>query len=289
MLVPVLSILPVIWIGIDRQTSNEISYYSKQEEGFKMAGIDEGARSNKVAGLTAPAPITANAGAKLSFDQPRISTTSGATGIATPYAGGNPTPITAPSYVSGGSPARFGSAPAPAMPAQQAAQAAAPPMPPQGGAQWYQGLDAGGRAAQDQSWLGGDSDYTSQIAEYDRSLQTFIDRIMNQKKMFNQDANDAVASTDKNQTMSLDQLGEDFGARGLSYSGMFDTTKNQTNDRFNEAKGNIEKVRGRNLTDADNREADYRTENGISRGNAERSSLSRQAQRQALLDSAAGF
>lgn len=167
--------------------------------------------------------------------------------------------------------------------------APATPSAPVGGAKWYGGLDQGARAAQDQSWLGGDSDYTAQIAEYDRALQTFIDRIMNQKKTFNQDADDAVASTGRNQAMSLDALGEDFGARGLSYSGMFDTTKNQTNERFNEAKGGIEKVRSRNLSDADNREADYRTENQISRGNAERSSLSRQAQRQALLDSMAGF
>lgn len=163
------------------------------------------------------------------------------------------------------------------------------PSAPVGGAKWYGGLDQGARQAQDQSWLGGDSDYTAQIAEYDRALQTFVDRIMNQKKMFNQDADDAVASTGRNQAMSLDALGEDFGARGLSYSGMFDTTKNQTNERFNDAKGGIEKVRGRNLTDADNREADYRTENQLSRGNAERSSLQRQAQRQALLDSMAGF
>lgn len=179
------------------------------------------------------------------------------------------------------------------QPAQQQSFAPAtpppPPAPPVGGRQWYGGLDQGAKAAQDQSWLGGDSDYTSQIAEYDRALQTFIDRIANQKKMFNQDADDAVASTGRNQAMSLDGLGEDFGARGLSYSGMFDTEKNRTNERFNDAKGGIEKVRGRNLSDADNREADYRSENQISRGNAERSSLSRQAQRQALLDSMAGF
>lgn len=252
-----------------------------------LDGDDSGTR--RVAGLTAPAPITAPANATLRFDQPRISTTSGATGIATPYAGGNPTPITAPSYLSGGAPGRYQ---APSAPAQQSFAAPAPPPPPVapvGGRQWYQGLDEGGRAAQDQSWLGGDSDYTSQIAEYDRALQTFIDRIMNQKKMFNQDADDAVASTGRNQAQSLDSLGEDFGARGLSYSGMFDTTKNQTNERFNDAKGGIEKVRSRNLSDADNREADYRSENQISRGNAERSSLSRQAQRQALLDSMAGF
>ena len=49
-----------------------------------------------------PPRIQAAPVAKVTYDQPRVSTTSGATGIATPYAGNNPTPITAPSYLSGG-------------------------------------------------------------------------------------------------------------------------------------------------------------------------------------------
>lgn len=247
---------------------------------MKRVSWDIGAGSNRTAGGTTPAPAP-SVGWDIGTGANRT------TGPAPSYAApsnslssfsSNPSPTIAP--VSNQGPMGGGFAPPPAAP---------PPAPPVGGRQWYGGLDEGSRAAQDQSWLGGDSDYTSQIAEYDRALQTFIDRIMNQKKMFNQDADDAVASTGRNQAMSLDSLGEDFGARGLSYSGMFDTTKNQTNERFNEAKGGIEKVRGRNLSDADNREADYRSENAISRGNAERSSLSRQAQRQALLDSMAGF
>ena len=176
-----------------------------------------------------------------------------------------------------------------AAPSVGASEPMGPPAPPPGGRTAYNALDAGGRAAQDQSWLGGDSDYTSQIAEYDRALQTFIDRIANQKKMFQQDADDATASTGRNQAMSLDALGEDFGARGLSYSGLAVDSADKTNQRFNEAKGGIGKVLARNNSDADNREADYRTENQLSRGNAERSSLSRQAQRQALIDSQYGF
>lgn len=192
------------------------------------------------------------------------------------------TPV--PSTANYGAPDNWGaSGPAPAPAAPE------PPSAPVGGRQWYSALSEGDRAAQDQQWLGGDSDYTSQIAEYDRALQSFIDRIAGQKKLFNQDADDALASTGRNQTMSLNSLGEDFGARGLSYSGLFDQSKNQTNERFNESKGGIEKVRSKNLTDATNREEDYRSENSISRKNAERGSLARQAQRQALLDSMAGF
>ena len=165
----------------------------------------------------------------------------------------------------------------------------APPAPPVGGRQWYNSLDAAGQASENQKYLAGDSDYTAQISEFDRALKTFIDRIANQKKMFEQDANDATASTNRNQNMSLDALGEDFGARGLSYSGLYKTENGRTNDRFNEVKGNIGKVLQKNNQDADMRQADYETENKISRGNAERSALSRQAQRQALLDSQAGF
>lgn len=259
-----------------------------------MAGIDEEARSNRVAGLTAPAPITASSNAQLSFSKPAIQTYSGETqswgnpaGTISPYsnmpAAGSNQSWNAPTNSWQGS----------AAPAQQQTFAPPPPPPPPappvGGRQWYNGLDQGARAAQDKSWLAGDSDYNAQTAEFDRALQTFIDRIASQKKMFEQDATDATNSTNRNQTMSLDQLGEDFGARGLSYSGLAVDSADKTNTRFNEAKGQIGKVLARNNQDASNRQADYETENKISRGNAERSALSRQAQRQALLDSMAGF
>ena len=240
-----------------------------------------------ISGITAPATAT------LKYDAPAIQTYSGAnqqwgqvaapspySNMATP--GSNQT-WNAPTNSWQGAPAQASPqtfAPSPPPP---------PPAPPVGGRTWYNGLDQGAKAAQDQSWLGGDSDYTAQIAEYDKALRTFIDRIANQKKGFEQDANDATASTNRNQGLTLDQLGEDFGARGLSYSGLAVDSADKTNTRFNEAKGQIGKVLARNNQEADNRQADYQTENDISRLNAQKSSLSRQAQRQALLDSMAGF
>lgn len=171
------------------------------------------------------------------------------------------------------------------LPAQQAA----PQGPVQGGREWYNQLGAGAQAQQDQSWLSGDSDYTAQIAQYDKALQSFIDRIANQRKGFNDDAKLAMDATSRNQDMSLDNLGEDFGARGMLYGGVFDKSSQETNQRFNDAKSGIERIRTKNVADANARESDYRAENEISKSNAQRASLGRQAQRQALIDSMGAF
>jgi hypothetical protein len=150
-------------------------------------------------------------------------------------------------------------------------------------------LGQGQRAAEDQKWLGGDSDYAAQIGEYDRALQSFIDRITAQKAMFGKDAEESIDTTNQNKGMTLDNLGEDFGARGLSYSGLFGQESQNTGKRFDDSITGITKIRDRNITDASNREKDYRAENQVGRGNARRSALQRMAAEQALKDASAGF
>ena len=239
--------------------------------------------------------ITASPTASLSYSKPAIQTYSPSTGYSavagTNSSYSNMAPVGSFATYSGGNQNGVGGSwiqPQAAGPVAPP-PAPEPPAPPVGGRTWYNGLDAAGKAAEDASWLGGDSDYTAQIGEYEKALKSFIDRIAAQKSMYEQDAKDATASADRNQAMSLDALGEDFGARGLSYSGLAIDSADKTNARFNEAKGNIGKVLARNNQDADNRQKDYETENRISMQNAQRSSLNRQAQRQALLDSQAGF
>lgn len=252
-----------------------------------------------------PAAITAPP-AKIHYDAPRVSTTSGRTGQSTPYAGTNPTPIQTPAYNPAPyvppyvppyqPPAQQFYQPAPMnFPAQQNFEPPAPPPPPPppkppvGGREWYQSLSPEARIAEEKKWLGGDSDYTSQIGEYNRALNAFVDRIAKQKKLFEDDERVGLESTTKNEGMTLNNLGEDFGARGLSYSGLFDQEKQRTGDRFDETRGNITKNRVRNVTDASNREADYRSENQVGRGNARRAALQRMAAEQALKDANAGF
>lgn len=247
--------------------------------------------------------------AKIHYDAPRVSTTNGRTGQSTPYAGTNPTPIQTPAYNPAPAPYVPPYQPPYQPPAQQQfyqpwsppQQSFAqpepiappppppPPKPPVGGREWYMGLDNATRAQQDTKWLGGDSDYTDQIGQYDKALAAFVDRIAKQKALFETDANEAVAATNKNEGMTLNNLGEDFGARGLSYSGLFNQESDQTASRFGETRTNIGKNKQRNVTDATNREADYRSENQVNRGNARRAALQRMAAEQALKDANAGF
>lgn len=251
--------------------------------------------TRKVAGLTSPTAITAPV-ARLTYDQPRVSTTSGATGIATPYAGGNPTPITAPSYLAGGAPARY-QAPiqqsfAPQAPIQQQQNfaPAPPPEPPRpqfapGGRNEFMNMFSPEQQQMtEEQYLGGDSDYTAQVGMYQKALDDFVRRITGRIEGFGTDANAAIAGNVKNEGMASDQLGQDFGARGLSYSGLFDTSRNKLADRYKEGRGNIEKNRDANINNANEEKANYSAENTISQQNARRSSLLRMAAQQSLKD-----
>lgn len=239
--------------------------------------------------------ITANPAAKLTYDSPAVSTYSPSAGWsepAGPVASYSNMPA-AGTQAQWSAPTNSWTAPAQQSPVPQApapvAEPPAPPAPPVGGRQWYNALDAGAQAQTQDQWLGGDSDYTAQLGEYDRALNDFIARIVAQKEGFDTDANNAVAANTKNMQFSGDQLGEDFGARGMSYSGLFDKSLNTMNTRFKDQESNINQVRTKNKSEADNRQADYTAENNIGRGNAKRSALTRMAAQQAMLDSGAGF
>lgn len=162
---------------------------------------------------------------------------------------------------------------------------AAPRGPAVGGRAWYNSLDAGAKAAQDQQWLGGDSDYTAQLGEYDKALSDFISRITAQKEGFTKDTNRAVQANSDNQQLAGNQLGEDFGARGMMYSGLWDKSLGLQNKRFKDQEENINRVGLQNQTDADNRLGDFKSQNSIDRNNAMRAALGRMAQQQSIIDS----
>lgn len=250
--------------------------------------------STKVAGLTAPAPITAPA-VTLNYSKPAIQTYSPQTGYSQ-VAGTNSSYSNMaapgsfqswqPATKTWANPAPVSSAPYQA-PMQQAPMAPAPPPRPQfapGGRMEFQQLSPEQQAMAQDKYLGGDSDYTAQVGLYEKALNDFVARIAGKIQGFEQDATDATNANLKNETMSTDNLGADFGARGLSYSGLFDQAKNKTKDRFAEGRVNIGKNKTTNVQNAKNDEADYRAENEVNRGNAKRASLLRMAQQQQLLD-----
>lgn len=250
-----------------------------------------------------PAPPIKAAPVKLHYDAPRVATQSGVTKQWSQGAGTNAAPISVPSYQAQWNPQPVYQAPAPVWQAPAAQQPfqqqsfapidntppappAPPPPPPDvvGGAKWFSKLGPTAKDAERNKWLGGDSDYAAQIGEYDRALQSFIDRITKRKAAFDTDASDSLASTNKNEGLAQNSLGEDFAARGLSYSGLFDQSKEQNAGRFRDARTNITKIQASNKNQADNDLSDYRSENTVGRGNARRAALQRMAADQALKD-----
>lgn len=173
----------------------------------------------------------------------------------------------------------------------QAAQAApVDPGPTPGGRRWYEALGKDAKAAEDAKYLAGDSDYTDQIAQYTKALDDYVARTSKNITGFKEDWKTADANTKRNQGMTLDALGEDFGARGLAYSqgeGLMGTEMNRTNQRFTEALANLLLGRDRNIDSANNDLTDYRGENTVGRQNARRSALQRMAQKQDLVDTSA--
>ena len=172
---------------------------------------------------------------------------------------------------------------------QQAPAAPAVPVDNPNGAKAYSRMDAAGQQAAQTNWLGGDSDYASQLGEYNDALAAFTDRIAKQKGDFTTDTNNAITANTKNRDLSGNQLGEDFGARGMSYSGLFDKSKNLMYDRYGEQEKNINNVGNKNQTDADNRLSDFSHQNTIDISNAKRAALGRLFQNQQMIDSQTTF
>lgn len=139
------------------------------------------------------------------------------------------------------------------------------------------------------SWLAGDADYKEQTTEYDRALNSFRNRINAKKQNFDQDYNQSKGVTEKNQQFTLNDLGEDFGARGLSYSGLFDQTKERTQDQFRNQLANLLQMRTRNRNQADEEFGDFSTETNLRKANALRQAIARMAQAQSLSDMELGY
>jgi len=164
-----------------------------------------------------------------------------------------------------------------------AQQPAVPDQPIQGGRQWFNQQDAGTQQNIQNQFLGGDSDYQAQLGQYNKALQDFVGRIAQQNKQYGQDADDATAATNRNRTLNMNDLGQDFGARGMSYSGLFDQTKNMQNERYDNAVSGIGKILAKQTSDNAGRQADYTAENQISQQNAARAALMRMAAQQSLI------
>lgn len=132
-------------------------------------------------------------------------------------------------------------------------------------------------------WLKGDAEFNAQQNEYNRALELFKTRINKKKGAFEDDYKESSRVTGLNKQQTMTGVGEDFAARGMAYSGLFDSARTDTENVFKRQLGNLELVRNRNKSQADDDLADYQQEIDLSRGNAKRNALARFANQQSLM------
>lgn len=131
-------------------------------------------------------------------------------------------------------------------------------------------------------WLKGDAEFNAQQNEYNRALELFKSRINKKKTAFEDDYKESSRVTGLNKQQTMTGVGEDFAARGMAYSGLFDSARTDTENVFKRQLGNLETVRNRSKSQADDDLADYQQEIDLSRGNAKRNALARFANQQSL-------
>lgn len=134
----------------------------------------------------------------------------------------------------------------------------------------------------DSDWLAGDSDYQDQMTQYGTALTDFLARLTKQKNDFTQDYNVAKQGLDRNETMGLQNLGEDFTSRGLANSGLFANARKEAQTNFQNQRDGMNTARDRAMADFTSQETDKRNSTKMAQDNARKSSLSRMAMQQAF-------
>lgn len=107
-----------------------------------------------------------------------------------------------------------------------------------------------------------DSIFTDQQSAYANALKKFVADNDRQKENLQLDANTATQGIQRNRTLGLTGMSEDFAARGLSNSGMFVDQRGQASDQYARQKNNVVTGAANGVADLDFRRAKYDAENG---------------------------
>lgn len=107
-----------------------------------------------------------------------------------------------------------------------------------------------------------DSIYTDQKSAYANALKKYIDDSNRQKGILQQDAGTALKGINRNQTLGMTGMGEDFAARGLANSGMYADQMDKGNAQYDLQKTNVQHGLTNSLGDLSFRRAKYEAENG---------------------------
>lgn len=107
-----------------------------------------------------------------------------------------------------------------------------------------------------------DSIYTDQKSAYANALKKYVDDSNRQKGVLQADAGTARQGINRNQTLGMTGMGEDFAARGLSNSGMYLDQMDKGNAQYGLQKTNVAHGLTNSLGDLAFRRSKYEAENG---------------------------
>ena len=129
-------------------------------------------------------------------------------------------------------------------------------------------------------WLSGDGEYQNQMTEYDNSLKDFLARLTTQQNDFTADYNTAARGLGQNRERGLQQVGEDFTSRGLANSGLFNHSRDEAVQQFDQQKSGLDSAKSRALSDFGNQRTDKTKATNQAKGNARLASLGRMSMNQ---------
>jgi len=114
-----------------------------------------------------------------------------------------------------------------------------------------------------------DSTFTDQKSAYANALKKYIADSDRQKGILQNDSKTALTGIERNKTVGLTGLSEDFASRGLANSGMFADNLTKAGQQYEKQKTGVETGLTNSLDDLSFRRAKYESENGANGTNVQ--------------------
>jgi hypothetical protein len=128
-------------------------------------------------------------------------------------------------------------------------------------------------------YLGTDSVYQSALSGSKRSLTDFISELGRRKGEANTQFTQTKGSMERDRTVSLDELRQEFASRGLIQSGLYGEEQGKFQQKFTEQMQALQQQQAALLADLLGQQKNYTRENDLANQQAKQEALLRRAQK----------